>query len=295
MSTEDSMNLVIQSYKAHHISSDSYENETENETENDNQINKHTSKGTNSIINTNTDTKSSHRHLTNDNICCDNNAANHDGNHSDSSNNENHNDTGTSDNFFHFDDENKIKMSKKLDVVLNLRIGIIHATWNRTIIDLIVNGTIKKLIGLGILERNIIIQSVPAYIELPVGTKIFVSNQKRIHKDLDIVIPIGVLLIKGDSMQVDYSELVTKELTIVQRLIDVPIIFGLLTLTNEQYQNDNNDSNIDPSALSYYEEWGAAAAEMGVKVALERFYINLTANNDTTQLPSPESLSDSSL
>jgi 6,7-dimethyl-8-ribityllumazine synthase len=49
----------------------------------------------------------------------------------------------------------------------NLRIAIIHARWNKQIIDALVDGAILKLRERGVKEHNIVLQSVPGSFELP--------------------------------------------------------------------------------------------------------------------------------
>ncbi|KAF2842647.1 Lumazine synthase [Patellaria atrata CBS 101060] len=48
-----------------------------------------------------------------------------------------------------------------------LRIGIVHARWNTKIIDALLAGTKKALTTHGVIEDNIIIESVPGSYELP--------------------------------------------------------------------------------------------------------------------------------
>lgn len=49
----------------------------------------------------------------------------------------------------------------------NLRIGIVHARWNSTIIEPLVKGAKDKLLACGVKEANIVTQSVPGSWELP--------------------------------------------------------------------------------------------------------------------------------
>lgn len=53
----------------------------------------------------------------------------------------------------------------------SLRIGIVHARWNHTIIDPLVQGTKKTLLASGVKESNIVVQSVPGAWELPIAVK----------------------------------------------------------------------------------------------------------------------------
>lgn len=53
----------------------------------------------------------------------------------------------------------------------SLRIGIVHARWNDTIIEPLVKGAKDKLLACGVKESNIVIQSVPGAWELPIGVQ----------------------------------------------------------------------------------------------------------------------------
>ena len=48
-----------------------------------------------------------------------------------------------------------------------LRIGIVHARWNDAIIRALLEGAIDQLKQFGVLDENIVIQSVPGSFELP--------------------------------------------------------------------------------------------------------------------------------
>ncbi|KAL7629198.1 lumazine synthase [Parahypoxylon ruwenzoriense] len=52
-----------------------------------------------------------------------------------------------------------------------LRIGIVHARWNSTIIEPLLNGTKAKLLSCGVSESNIVVQSVPGSWELPIAVQ----------------------------------------------------------------------------------------------------------------------------
>ena len=51
----------------------------------------------------------------------------------------------------------------------SLRIAIVHARWNKSIIDALVSGTVTKLKERGVKETNIVIESVPGSYELPLA------------------------------------------------------------------------------------------------------------------------------
>lgn len=48
-----------------------------------------------------------------------------------------------------------------------LRIGVVHARWNDTIIQALLQGAIDQLKESGVLQENIVVQSVPGSFELP--------------------------------------------------------------------------------------------------------------------------------
>jgi 6,7-dimethyl-8-ribityllumazine synthase len=52
-----------------------------------------------------------------------------------------------------------------------LRIGIIHARWNSSIIEPLLKGTKSKLRACGVKESNITVQSVPGSWELPIAVR----------------------------------------------------------------------------------------------------------------------------
>ncbi|KPI39568.1 6,7-dimethyl-8-ribityllumazine synthase [Cyphellophora attinorum] len=52
-----------------------------------------------------------------------------------------------------------------------LRVAIVHARWNTTIIDSLISGTKKSLLASGIKEENIVIESVPGSYELPLAVQ----------------------------------------------------------------------------------------------------------------------------
>jgi 6,7-dimethyl-8-ribityllumazine synthase len=52
-----------------------------------------------------------------------------------------------------------------------LRVAIVHARWNTTIIDSLISGTKKSLLASGVKEENIVIESVPGSYELPLAVQ----------------------------------------------------------------------------------------------------------------------------
>ncbi|KAI9713002.1 MAG: hypothetical protein M1828_001476 [Chrysothrix sp. TS-e1954] len=198
----------------------------------------------------------------------------------------------------------------------SLRIGIIHSRWNTSIITALVSGARKALLDSGVPASNITVQSVPGSYELPLAvqrmhaastaststqlvsaatdllssasTSDLTGSSKSGEADtkegkttggaLDAIIAIGVL-IKGQTMHFEYiADAVSHGLMKVQLETSCPIIFGLLTCSNEEQAMTRagleSSAKGDASGKSgsyaeqghnHGEDWGRAAVEMGVK------------------------------
>lgn len=57
-----------------------------------------------------------------------------------------------------------------------LRIAIVHARWNTTVIEPLVKGAKEKLLACGVKESNIVVQSCPGSYELPIAAQRYVSH-----------------------------------------------------------------------------------------------------------------------
>ena len=199
----------------------------------------------------------------------------------------------------------------------SLRIGIVHARWNSTVIEPLVAGAKAKLLECGVKESNIVVQSCPGSWELPIATQRYVTilrlsyctspppftrpltshslfNASQIQNaaagttsatdllagstsDLatslpsggaatgtfDAIISIGVL-IKGETMHFEYiADAVSHGLMRVQLDTGIPVIFGVLTVLNDDQAKAR--AGIDGKGHNHGEDWGLAAVEMGVK------------------------------
>ncbi|KAJ9645116.1 lumazine synthase [Coniosporium tulheliwenetii] len=185
----------------------------------------------------------------------------------------------------------------------DLRIGIIHARWNSTLISALLDGTKKSLRAAGVRDENIVVSSVPGSWELPFGVQspiralqhrrraphlrnrpphlldhrpplqpLLLLNQTcpivqhlrlRIHRPFDALIAIGVL-IKGETMHFEYiADAVSQGLMRVQLDSGVPVVFGLLTVLTEEQGMAR--AGIEGRGHNHGEDWGSAAVELGVK------------------------------
>ncbi|KAK3078126.1 hypothetical protein LTS18_008380 [Coniosporium uncinatum] len=60
----------------------------------------------------------------------------------------------------------------------DLRIGIVHARWNTTMIEALLSGTKKSLTAAGVKDENIVVRSVPGSYELPFAVqRMYASSQ----------------------------------------------------------------------------------------------------------------------
>lgn len=146
-----------------------------------------------------------------------------------------------------------------------IRVGIIHARWNREIIDALVKGAIERMLSMGVKEENIVVETVPGSFELPWGCRRFVEIHKQEGRLFDVVIPIGVL-IKGSTMHFEYiADSTTKALMSLQEKVGIPVIFGLLTCMTEEQALARAGIDEGHTMHNHGEDWGAAAVEMAVK------------------------------
>jgi len=174
-----------------------------------------------------------------------------------------------------------------------LRVAIIHARWNATIIDQLVAGAKKSLLAGGVTEDNITVQTVPGSYELPLGVqRLYAASQVQASssgegisatdllsastsdlnksttvspkKPFDAIIAIGVL-IKGATMHFEYiADAVSHGLMRVQLDSGIPVIFGLLTVLTEEQGLER--AGLGSSGMhNHGEDWGSAAVELGVK------------------------------
>ncbi|KAJ6263464.1 hypothetical protein Dda_2028 [Drechslerella dactyloides] len=205
----------------------------------------------------------------------------------------------------------------------NLRIAIVHARWNATLIEPLVAGAIARMKSLGVLPENIITTSVPGSWELPVAVqRIYAGSQvqgsasgiggsgdllgsatdlpslavsgtgetgssgdgllsagkksagagagsgggdgKGVKEGaFDAIIAIGVL-IKGETVHFEHiAESVSRGLMRVQLDFGVPVVFGLLTVLNEEQAKKR--AGLTSDGHNHGEDWGDAAVEMAVK------------------------------
>ncbi|KAI6093951.1 6,7-dimethyl-8-ribityllumazine synthase [Hypoxylon rubiginosum] len=173
-----------------------------------------------------------------------------------------------------------------------LRIGIVHARWNTTIIEPLLKGTKDKLLSCGVKESNIVVQSVPGSWELPIAVQRMyaasqiqqsqnsgtsagdllggsttdltsLSSSSQQQQPFDAIVAIGVL-IKGETMHFEYiADAVSQGLMRVGLDLGVPVVFGVLTVLDDDQARAR--AGLTPTGHNHGEDWGLAAVELGVK------------------------------
>lgn len=114
-----------------------------------------------------------------------------------------------------------------------MRIGIVVSEWNDNITNKLLEGCHKTLLQNGVEEDNIIIDFVPGSFELVFGARYLVEQ-----KELDAVVILGCV-VRGDTPHFDYvCSGVTQGITDMNRMYDIPFVFGLLTTDNMQQAID---------------------------------------------------------
>jgi len=114
-----------------------------------------------------------------------------------------------------------------------MKFGIVISEWNNDITEALYNGAYETLIKHGANSEDIIKEYVPGAFELTFGAKMLAENHK-----LEAVIVLGCV-IQGETRHFDFiCEGVAVGITEINRTLDTPIIFGVLTTDNQQQALD---------------------------------------------------------
>ena len=110
-------------------------------------------------------------------------------------------------------------------------IVLVKTEWNAAIVDQLERGCIAML------EKNkvkkIVVLTVPGAIEIPFAIKSYSQHVKGTDKP-DAFIALGCV-IQGDTPHFDYvCQSVTDGVTQLNLSLDVPVIFGVLTVNTEE-------------------------------------------------------------
>lgn len=120
-----------------------------------------------------------------------------------------------------------------LPEVENVRIAIATAEWNTHITGALRDDAVKMLKDYGLTDDDVATVDVPGAVELT-----FAASKLIESGNFDAVIVIGCV-IKGDTPHFDYvCQSVTQGITQLNADCDIPVIFGVLTVNEEQQALD---------------------------------------------------------
>ena len=140
-----------------------------------------------------------------------------------------------------------------LPKVENKRVAIVTAEWNRHITGALRDGAVATLHGSGFTDDDIELFDVPGAVELS-----FAASNLIEASMFDAVIVFGCV-IRGDTPHFDYvCSSVTQGITELNVDRDTPVIFGVLTVENEQQALDRAGGSLGNK--------GCEAAEAAVKM-----------------------------
>ncbi|KAI5866445.1 6,7-dimethyl-8-ribityllumazine synthase [Durotheca rogersii] len=180
-----------------------------------------------------------------------------------------------------------------------LRIGIVHARWNISVVEPLVRGTKEKLLECGVAESDIVIQSVPGSWELPIAVqRMYAASQIQssrssggsssagdllgsstadlsataataaattTRRPFDAIVAVGVL-VKGETMHFEYiADAVSHGLMRVGLDLGIPVVFGVLTVLDEHQARARAGLTAGPGSHNHGLDWGLAAVELSVK------------------------------
>ena len=110
---------------------------------------------------------------------------------------------------------------------------LVRTEWNAAIVDELENGCRKTLEAFAV--KEVITITVPGAVEIPFAVKCFWENKSRhIKTRPHAFITLGCV-VRGDTPHFDYvCKAVTDGVTQLNLSMDVPTIFGVLTVENQQ-------------------------------------------------------------
>ena len=140
-----------------------------------------------------------------------------------------------------------------LPQIENIRIAIVAAEWNGHITSRLTDGAVALLKSQGLTDEDIDIYHVPGAVELT-----YAASQLIEASLYDAVIVFGCV-IRGGTPHFDYvCQSVTQGVTSLNADCDTPVIFGVLTVDNEQDAIDRAGGSLGNK--------GTEAAEAAIKM-----------------------------
>ena len=123
----------------------------------------------------------------------------------------------------------KFTPTSTLPSIEDARVAIVAAEWNSHITGPLAEGAVETLKKNGFKRDEVDVFTVPGAVELTFAASKLIENG-----DYDAIIVIGCV-IKGDTPHFDYvCSSVTQGITHLNAECDIPVIFGVLTVLDEQ-------------------------------------------------------------
>jgi 6,7-dimethyl-8-ribityllumazine synthase len=123
-------------------------------------------------------------------------------------------------------------LNKGIPKVKDAFVVIVKTEWNNAIVDKLEAGAIKILLQQKVTYKTFI---VPGAVEIPFAIKAYAESNQQ---SADAFISLGTV-IRGDTPHFDYvCRLVTDGILSLNMMLDVPVIFGVLTVNNEEQALD---------------------------------------------------------
>lgn len=141
----------------------------------------------------------------------------------------------------------------KLPKTEDMKVAIVAAEWNSTITDALTDGAMKVFKAEKFRDDQVDIFHVPGTVELTFAASMLVESSRY-----DAIIVFGCV-IRGGTPHFDYvCQSVTQGITSLNADCDTPIIFGVLTVDNEQDAIDRAGGKLGNK--------GSEAAEAAIKM-----------------------------
>lgn len=119
-------------------------------------------------------------------------------------------------------------VNKGIPQIKDAFVIIVKTEWNKHIVDKLEKGAIRFFKQQDIAYKTIV---VPGAVEIPFAIKAYADSDQ---KPADAFIALGTV-IRGDTPHFDYvCKSVTDGVLSLNMLLDVPTIFGVLTVNDEQ-------------------------------------------------------------
>ncbi len=121
-----------------------------------------------------------------------------------------------------------------------MRVGIIAARFNDHIVVALRDGALRALARVGVADSDIIEIWVPGAFEVPLAALTLAESAK-----VDAVICLGAV-IRGDTAHFDFvAGQAARGIQDAQLTTGIPIMFGVLTVENEQQAIDRSGPGLD--------------------------------------------------